>query len=169
MLGGRAASDDFAACSATLLGPTQNQNLIRDCCEVAYGFSAQPGSSCLSAQVGWGGGRLGACRVSGLSVQDNYLSGRRNRVSSRWRGSSSWIRRWKAGGRGRRMSTRQAFREQFVLHRTETGNSESSSPCSPHSRGGEGFQTHVSGRSRCLCLCSRAAWLLATRSNSLSH
>lgn len=80
-------------------------------------------------------------------VQDNYLSGRRNRVNSRWRGSGSWVRRWKAGGRRRRLSMRQAFREEFILHRTET--EESGYPQDRHSmlagvqpylrmRGGEG-------------------------------
>ena len=48
--------------------------------------------------------------VGEAMIQGVYLSGRRNRVGSGWRGSSSWMRRRKARGRRWRMSVRRAFR-----------------------------------------------------------
>lgn len=44
VLDGRGLPDEFlcAACCAILLDPTQKQNPIQDCCEVAHKFSCQP-------------------------------------------------------------------------------------------------------------------------------
>lgn len=112
--------------------------------------------------------------VGKLAALDDYLSGRRNRVNSRRRGSGSWIRRWKAGGRRRRMRVRQAFRQQFILHRTETeatgypqGKAQDTGlhDAAPRlaSEGRKDTRACISGPSRHLCLWSPAglsgSWL----------
>lgn len=166
--------------SALLLGPTQNQNQTRDHWEVPYRFPPQPGRAQLAVQAEQSTVSRNMQGVGELIVRDNYLSGRRNRVNSRWRGSGSWIRRWKAGGRRRglsrrrRLSRRQAFREQFILHRTETEESDCpgdgtvcSPGCSPclRVRGGEATCRPTSRDQAEASLSlepGSAVWLLAT-------